>query len=95
MSTADHPQSNGQTERANGAVVQMLRAFCFEKPESWVDLLPLLEFAYNSAPSASSTRAPFVVAYGVQPLAPADLYAPVGSQIDLPGSHQKRASVGA
>jgi hypothetical protein len=82
MSTADHPQSNGQTERANGAIIQMLRSFCYEKPDSWIGQLPLLEFAYNSARSSSSERSPFVVAYGLQPLAPADIYSPVPPTAD-------------
>jgi len=76
MSTADHPETNGQTERANGAIIQMLRTFCFEKPDSWIEQLPLLEFAYNSAPSSSSSCSPFMAACGQQPAAPADLYVP-------------------
>ena len=85
MSTSDHPQSNGQTERANGAVVQMLRAFCYEKPQSWTEFLPLIEFAFNSAPSSSSSCSPFATVYGFQPLAPADVYTPTANSSDLAG----------
>jgi hypothetical protein len=76
MSTADHPQSNGQTERANGSIVQMLRAFSHENEASWSRHLPMLEFAYNSAKSSSSGLSPFMCAYGRQPAAPVDVYAP-------------------
>ena len=74
MSTADHPQSNGQTERANGSIVQMLRAYSFEQPDTWSTHLPVLEFAYNSAKNASSGVSPFAAVYGFQPTAPADVY---------------------
>ena len=76
MTTADHPQSNGQTERANGSITQMLRAYSFENAATWPRHLPLLEFSYNSAKNSSTSTTPFQAAYGVLPLAPADTYAP-------------------
>ena len=84
MSTADHPQSNGQTERANGSIVQMLRAYSFEQPDTWSTHLPLLEFAFNSARNASSGVSPFAAVYGFQPTAPADIYSAGPTPQDTP-----------
>ena len=76
MSTADHPQSNGQTERANGSITQMLRAYSSEKQDTWSKHLPMLEFAFNSAKSSATERSPFMTVFGRQPVAPADTYVP-------------------
>jgi len=76
MSTADHPQSDGQSERANGVIIRMLKTFCFEKPTEWSSFLPVLEFAINSQPSASTKVSPFECCYGWRPRMPLDLLSP-------------------
>uniref|UniRef100_A0A8C5M9M1 Integrase catalytic domain-containing protein n=1 Tax=Leptobrachium leishanense TaxID=445787 RepID=A0A8C5M9M1_9ANUR len=48
LSTAYHPQTNGQTERANGTLEQYLRCFTSHLQDDWADLLPIAEFAYNN-----------------------------------------------
>jgi transposase InsO family protein len=45
LSTAFHPQTDGQTERQNQTMKQYLRAFCNYEQDNWVELLPLVEFA--------------------------------------------------
>ncbi|KAG3191871.1 hypothetical protein C6341_g941 [Phytophthora cactorum] len=61
MSTADHPQTDGQTERVNRVVVDILRSVCAETPRRWSEVLPLVEFALNNAVHASTGFTPFYV----------------------------------
>ena len=49
MSTAYHPQTDGQTERANRTLEDMLRAYVNHKQTDWDQRLPALQFAYNSS----------------------------------------------
>jgi hypothetical protein len=49
MSTAFHPQTDGQTERLNQAIEAYLRSFVNHEMDDWVDLLPMAEFAYNNS----------------------------------------------
>ncbi|GJP62328.1 hypothetical protein CLOP_g19408, partial [Closterium sp. NIES-67] len=48
MSSAYHPQTDGQTERLNQIVEQLLRAACKDEISKWDLHLPVLEFAYNN-----------------------------------------------
>ncbi|KAG3232328.1 hypothetical protein PI124_g22585 [Phytophthora idaei] len=61
MSTADHPQTDGQTERVNRVVEDILRSVCAEAPRRWSEVLPLVEFALNNAVHASTGFTPFCV----------------------------------
>ena len=70
LSTADHPQTDGQTERVNQVLEDMLRAYVSKRQSSWEDYLPILEFAYNSAKHVTTGFSPFMLMYGFQPRAP-------------------------
>ena len=70
MSTACHPQTDGQTERAHRTIEQILRAYVDPHHDDWAVWLPLAEFAYNSATSASTSLSPFQANYGYQPCTP-------------------------
>ena len=71
MSTPYHPQTDGQTERANRMLLQMLRIFCSTATGSeWESQLPWLEFAYNNAEQASTGFSPFFLCTGANPLKP-------------------------
>ncbi|POM65944.1 Hypothetical protein PHPALM_18270 [Phytophthora palmivora] len=59
MSTADHPQTDGQTESVNRVLEDTLRSICAEAPRSWSDQLPIVEFALNHAVHASTGFTPF------------------------------------
>ncbi|GMF53953.1 unnamed protein product [Phytophthora fragariaefolia] len=61
MSTADHPQTDGQTERVNRVVEDALRSICAETPKRWSAMLPPVEFALNNAVHASTGYTPFYV----------------------------------
>src|ERR1700734_1383006 len=61
LSTAYHPQTDGQTERVNQEVEQYLRRFVNYEQDDWAEWLPLAEFTYNDHVS-SSTSVPTSVA---------------------------------
>jgi hypothetical protein len=61
MSTADHPQTDGQTERVNRVIGDILRSICADTPKRWSSMLPVVEFALNNAVHASTGYTPFYV----------------------------------
>ena len=54
MSTAFHPQTDGQTERMNRTLESILRNFVNYKCDDWDAYLSLAEFAYNNSVNAST-----------------------------------------
>ena len=54
FSTAYHPQTDGQMERMNQILEDMLRMHVMHQPKRWEDYLPLVEFAYNNGYHESS-----------------------------------------
>ena len=67
MSTSFHPQTDGQTERLNQTLEQYLRSYVNEQQNNWVELLPLAQFALNSAKSQATGTSPFFANYGYEP----------------------------
>ena len=67
LSTAAHPQTDGQTERMNQTLEQFLRAFVNHDQDNWSGLLHFAEMAMNGAISSSTKRSPFEVNYGFNP----------------------------
>jgi hypothetical protein len=63
-SSSYHPQTDGQTERVNQIVEDMLRACVIHFDKSWDKGLALAEFAYNNSYQASLKMAPFEALYG-------------------------------
>jgi hypothetical protein len=64
FSTAYHPQTDGQTERVNQILEDMLKMHEMHQPKKWEDYLPLVEFAYNNDYQESLKTSPFEVLYG-------------------------------
>ncbi|KAA0051054.1 pol protein [Cucumis melo var. makuwa] len=64
FSTAFHPQTDGQTERLNQILEDMLRACVLEFSGNWDSHLHLMEFAYNNSYQAAIGMAPFEALYG-------------------------------
>ena len=62
-----HPEGDGQTERTNQTLEQYLRVYCNYQQDNWSELLPLAEFAYNNAPSATTGISPFFANKGYHP----------------------------
>jgi len=69
MSTAFHPQTDGQTERLNQTIEAYLRAFVGKEQNDWVSLLPMAEFAYNNSVTSGNGMSPFYANYGFHPIA--------------------------
>ena len=71
FSTAYHPQTDGQTERVNRILEDLLRACILDFGGSWEDHLHLVEFSYNNSYQASIQMAPYEALYGRPCKAPA------------------------
>ena len=84
MSTAFHPQSDGQTERVNRVLEDVLRHYVNATHTDWDDWLPMAEFAINNAYHESIQNTPFVLNYGQQPCIPLQL--PKAMQSHVPAA---------
>ncbi|VVT58414.1 uncharacterized protein SAPINGB_P006194 [Magnusiomyces paraingens] len=80
-STAYHPQSDGQTERINRILRQLLRSYCYDNGLDWFYYLDQVEFAYNSAPQSTIKTSPFVADLGFLPRQPAMIRPPLDARI--------------
>ena len=67
LSTAYHPQTDGQTKRTNQELETYLCIFCTNNPTKWVQFLPSAEFHHNSTPHSSTKMSPFSLLYGYEP----------------------------
>ena len=67
MSSKHHPQTDGQTENANGVLEDALRHFVGPYQNDWDTHLPAVEFAMNNAWNESIQNTPFMLNYGQHP----------------------------
>ncbi|MBW0479620.1 hypothetical protein O181_019335, partial [Austropuccinia psidii MF-1] len=67
LSTAYHPETDGQTERVNQILEQYLRMYVSYHQDDWNTWLPLAEFAYNNSDHSSTKQSPFFTVYGRDP----------------------------
>lgn len=67
LSSAFHPQTDGQTERVNQVLEQYLRCTINYQQDDWIEYLPFAEFAYNNTLHASTQQTPFFANYGYHP----------------------------
>ena len=67
VSSAHHPQTDGQTERVNQIFVEDLRCAVSYQQDDGVDFLVMAEFAYNNSIHASTKVSPFFANYGFHP----------------------------
>jgi hypothetical protein len=63
FSSAYHPQTDGQTERVNQILENMLRACALQYGRSWDKSLPYAEFSYNNSYQESLKMASFEMLY--------------------------------
>ena len=67
LSTAFHPETDGQTEVENREMERYLRTYVAYQQDNWVKWLALAEFAANNAPSATTLVSPFFATRGYDP----------------------------
>ncbi|KAJ9521146.1 hypothetical protein QJQ45_022845 [Haematococcus lacustris] len=67
LSSAYHPETDGQTERVNRVIEEMLRHFIRPDQRDWAEYLPLVEFAINNAWQELVRSTPFYLNYGYHP----------------------------
>jgi hypothetical protein len=89
MSTAYHPQTDGQSEIANAGVEQYLRIYCCYHQNDWLQYLSLAEFAINNSVSASTTLTPFQADCGYHPKVGIEITPPSG---DTPRKRLEQAA---
>jgi hypothetical protein len=89
MSTPYHPQTDGQSERTNRTLEDMLRAYVAPDNRDWDQHLPLVEFAYNDSVQASTGYTPFFLSQGWHPRSPLALLA---AQPDAPTTSRAPAA---
>ena len=64
LSTAYHPETDGQIERVNQVLEDMLRMYVMDNQTQWERYLPLVEFAYNNSYHSSIRMPPYQALYG-------------------------------
>jgi len=67
LSTAFHPQTDGQTERTNATLEQYLRSYCNYQQDDWEKLLPIAGFCYNNTQTETTRITTFFANYGYHP----------------------------
>ncbi|CAI7908395.1 unnamed protein product [Closterium sp. NIES-53] len=75
--SAYHPQTDGQTERTNQTMEQLIRTNCAD-PARWETSVAMLELAFNNAPSSMTNHSPFFLNYRM------DLIVPTMTTLDNP-----------
>jgi hypothetical protein len=76
LTSAYHPQTDGQTERVNQCLENFLRCMCFSSPKRWHHWLSLAEWWYNTSYHTSLKTTPFQALYGFQPPMVAEVVIP-------------------
>lgn len=70
FTTTYHPQCDGQTERANRSLINMLSKCCALRPHDWDQLVPLIVCGYNATQHSSTKDSPYHLMYFRQPRLP-------------------------
>ncbi|MGH6649449.1 DDE-type integrase/transposase/recombinase [Aquabacterium sp.] len=92
LSTANHPQTDGQTEIMNEYNDQRLRPFVSYYQDNWSDLLPLMDYAQLTLPHSSlGMLSPFEVLYGYTPRTSFDWKDPQPGSSDIELLSQRTA----
>ena len=71
--TPFHPIGDGQSEIRNKSLIKMIKTFIDDSHENWDELLPGLEYAYNTSVHAMTGMSPYFIMFGRHPKCPEDL----------------------
>lgn len=77
--TAYHPKCNGLVEHYNGTLATMLSMYVSTNQKDWDTFVPLVTFAYNTAPQETTKETPFFLIYGRSARLPIDIALGVNS----------------
>jgi hypothetical protein len=67
LSTAYHPQTNGETERVNQELKPYIQIFTSNNTDQWASHLHLAEFAHNVRTHSARRMSPFMIQIGYNP----------------------------
>ncbi|RWS03567.1 gag-pol fusion protein-like protein [Dinothrombium tinctorium] len=84
------PSTNGQVERANATIVEMLAKFTNENQSDWDQLLPFLQFAYNTATQETTKFSPFFINMGREAIYPIETSIPARENMDTTVQYVQR-----
>ena len=82
LTSSYHPQSNGGVEKFNKTLLEALRSYVNARHSNWDEYLPHIEFAYNSAPNASTGFSPYKLSLGQEARSPLDTLFTGGGESD-------------
>ena len=71
-----HPQGNGQVERHNRVIADIISKYCADNPKTWDTVLPYLNFVYNTTIHRTTGATPFNLVHGQECQYPIDLFYP-------------------
>ena len=71
--TLYHPQCNGQTERMNRTIIEMLKTLTDSQKSNWKEALPKLVHAYNCTRNDATSYSPYFLMFGREPRLPIDM----------------------
>jgi len=83
MSSAYHPQTDGQSERTHRTIEEMLRNYTSEQHDDWDCYLDALELAFNNTKQVSTGFSPFFLNYGSHPSVPGSLLNPQATHVPV------------
>ena len=78
-----HPQGNGQVERHNIVLADVISKYCSENPGEWESILPYVQFVYNTTVHKSTGETPFSLVFGDEAVYPIDLMFPKPPDTEL------------
>lgn len=97
--TPYHPQGNGQCERFNRTLHDLLRTLTIEQKSRWPEYLQQVSFSYNTTPHQTTGQSPFFLMFGREPQLPVDFLLgrveepTAGGVCDWVHEHQRRLQV--
>lgn len=97
LSTAFHPETDGQTENANAVMEQVLRAYTNYQQDDWVTWLPTAQFEANNTTSESTRVSPFLANSGQHPRMgfepPSDMLRPLYQSVQVADANKMVAKI--